>query len=209
MENNITIFAGVRDNNLELLKNKKQVKGNSDVAKAMLELRLMSSSTKALWNALPEDIRIEAVKNTFTEDVEDWIKSVKDSSFSSDSESIKDVCDAQSQLIYDHASKEWWLFEIPECEGVYAILNMGQYWSLETWEEYLIRIAKALNPNVTTLNIALHNGDCTETKMEKKYFEEGNITVNLIPYSHTTGNMPYQLLCSSPNEAGNIHRYFG
>lgn len=189
------------------------------VAKAMLKFRIQHNDAKRIrcWQSLSDEDKAEAIKNTpFQEDEKNGVTrdDIRDLLLNDvklgrgiDYEKDKDykdyfdcIWDNNLEYIYSHLGNEWGLFKALRCGGVYAIEHTESY-GLDTWIEQLTHLARAIDPDVKKIYLAIHNGDIVGNK------EVSNIddTVGYVKFSHTDDDPYYKYIRRQESDVDTIY----
>lgn len=184
---------------------------NERVAKAMLDFRILRNADNKIkcWRSLSDEDKTEAIKNTpFQEDKEvgltlDWIRNyLLKYKMSDPGEYFDCIWDNNLEYIYSHSGNEWGLYRALGCDGVYAVEHAeGENYGLKAWIERLTHLARAIDPDVKKIYLAIHNGDIVGNEEVTSIDER----VGYVKFSHTDDDPYYKYILRQETDVDTIY----
>lgn len=230
----ITLFTsriGVNpDPNIKLFFNNKKKYENEELLDELFKLLHQNSSCledsiKACFDSLGLNDKETAIRNYCTSQlpIEKTPSANQNQSFSLDerligiirngqdipSTQLKEIFESQKSFIYEKAGFRYCLFQAIGHNNVFAIDVLSNKRTEKEWISGLYEFAKKINPDATTINLLIHQGDIieveehnyinytyifTEQELNEILGDTTGITLNVIAYSHTSECPIYLIL---------------
>lgn len=130
-----------------------------NLAQIQDEIFSLNTQMCEVWDSLMDEDKEEAIitaKPEWKDRVQWWKKRASAPEHKS---TLETIWNAQKFFIIEHSVGKWSIYQSLQSEGVYALQKLDKRKTLVEWSTDLIRIAKVLCSQATTINLIMHEKD--------------------------------------------------